>query len=353
MKAPLIVRELAPSEFDRWDRLVAEAPEGSIYNTAPYLGALCESTGADFRILSAAKGDELQGGVALYEQPSRWGTIVSPRLLLYYNGLVTRPDASQYPSVRARRRMEIQQALETALSRQGYVRLCLKSCSPLRDVRVFQQRGWRVVPTYTYVVPLTDLKALWQRMEQNLRRLVTRCETQGLTVSDDDDFESLFRMHFDVHRRKGAPLYLPKAEFERYFKQLKAAGLCRLYQARLPDGRSISAQLVLTGSHAVSHTVCAASDGEFLSMGASAYLRWKAFEALAGLGHSANDLTDAALNPVSRFKSQLGADLHLCLQIAHRDEMGIRLRDAFRRAVHVAGNVRRILARPPNRTRTP
>jgi hypothetical protein len=40
VKAPLIVRELAPSELDDWDRLVVEAPEGSIHNTAPYLKAL-------------------------------------------------------------------------------------------------------------------------------------------------------------------------------------------------------------------------------------------------------------------------------------------------------------------------
>jgi hypothetical protein len=353
VKAPLIVRELAQSEFDHWDRLVAKAPEGSIYNTAPYLRALCESTGGTFRILSATKGDELLGGVALYEESSRWGTVVSPRLLLYYNGLVLQPHESPNPSRRAGRQLDIQRALEAALRTRRYARLCLKSRSPLYDIRVFQQGGWRVVPTYTYVVPLTDIAALWKRMEQNLRRLVTRCESQGLTVSDDEDFESFFRMHFDVHRRKGAPLYLQKPEFERYFRQLKTGDLCRLYQARLPDGRSIAAQLVLTGPHAISHTVCAASDGEFLSMGASAYLRWKAFEALADLGYSANDLTDAALNPVSRFKSQLGADLHLCLQIARPDGMGIRLRDTVTNAIRMGGRLRRTLARSREGAPTP
>ena len=352
MKAPIIVRELAPSEYDRWDRLVVEAPEGSIYNTAPYLRALCESTGGTFRILSAAKGGELLGGVALYEESSRWGTVVSPRLLLYYNGLVIRPIDSQYPSLRARRRLDIQRALETTLSQRGYARLCLKSCSPLRDVRVFQQCGWKVLPTYTYVVPLTDIPALWKRMDQNLRRLVRRCETQGIIVSEDDDFESFFRMHLDVHCRKGAPLYLQKPEFERYFRQLKARDLCWLYQARLPDGRSIAAQLVLTGPHAVSHTVIAASDGEFLSMGASAYLRWKAFEALADLGYSANDLTDAALNPVSRFKSQLGADLQLCLQMARPDHAGIRFRDGIQGAIRIAGRLRRLPGRVRRGART-
>ena len=39
----------------------------------------------------------------------------------------------------------------------------------------------------------------------------------------------------------------------------------------------------------------------------------RVFEALSALGYAANDLTDAALSPVTRFKSQLGGDLHLSL----------------------------------------
>ena len=94
-------------------------------------------------------------------------------------------------------------------------------------------------------MPLTDLDALWSRMEQNLRRLVDRCADQGLTVTEDDDFESFFRLHAQVHERKGARLYLSRAAFQIYFERLRAGGLARLYHARLPDGKSISTQLVL------------------------------------------------------------------------------------------------------------
>ena len=57
----------------------------------------------------------------------------------------------------------------------------------------------------------------------------------------------------------------------------------------------------------------AAADPAFLNTGATAFLRWKVFETLSSLGYAANDLTDAALNPVTHFKSQLGGDLELCL----------------------------------------
>ena len=353
MKTPPSVRQLPPAEFERWDQLTVLAPEGSIYQTTPYLSALCEATGGRFRVLGAFQGDELLGGVALYEESSHWGTVVSPRLLLYYNGLVVRPHESPNPARRASRQLEVQRALESRLCSMRYGRVCLKSRSPLQDIRVFQERGWRVVPTYTYVAPLGDIPALWQRVDQNLRRLVTRCDKDAVAFSEDEDFESFFRMHLDVHRRKGAPLYLQQPQFERYFRQLKSAGLCRLYQARLPSGQSIAAQLVLTGAHPVSHTVCAASDGEFLSMGASAFLRWKSFEALAALGYAANDLTDAALNPVSRFKSQLGADLELCLQIARPDSARLRLRDGLAGAKRLAGGASAAPASPAQRVPRP
>ena len=74
----------------------------------------------------------------------------------------------------------------------------------------------------------------------------------------------------------------------------------------------IASQLVLAGGHPVTHTVSAAADPEFLRMGANAFLRWKAFEALHAAGYAANDLTDAALNPVTHFKAQFGGELVLC-----------------------------------------
>jgi hypothetical protein len=80
----------------------------------------------------------------------------------------------------------------------------------------------------------------------------------------------------------------------------------------MPDGKVIASQLVLTCAHPLSHTVSAAADPEYLNLGVNAFLRWRAAESLAAAGHTANDLTDAALNPVTHFKSQLGGDLVMC-----------------------------------------
>jgi hypothetical protein len=264
------------------------------------------------------RGDELAGGVALYERDSAFGTYVAPRLLLYYNGLVLRHYETKYPSERTARQIKVLTALEEALARARYGRLMLKSRSSVTDVRPFLASGWESSLSYSYVVPLTDLPAQWGRVEQNLRRLIERGTSQGMTVAEDDDFDAFFRLHAATMDRRETATYLPRPAFVRYFESLRRLGLCRLYHARLGDHGVIASQLVLLGSHPVSHTVSAAGDPEFNKLGAAAFLRWKVFEALAALGYAANDLTDAALNPVTHFKSQLGGDLELCLVLRSR-----------------------------------
>ncbi|MBX3001083.1 MAG: GNAT family N-acetyltransferase [Caldilineaceae bacterium] len=134
-----------------------------------------------------------------------------------------------------------------------------------------------------------------------------RAHSLGLTTTTDDDFESFFRLHHQIHLRKRAPLYLPNESFRTYVQRLLAQDLARLYHACLPDGRSVATQLILTGSHPITHTVCAASDEAHLNTGANSFLRWMTFNSLAALGYTGTDLTGAPYpHKVSRFKRQLG-----------------------------------------------
>ncbi len=312
MSAPIVVRELPEAEFDVWNRLVAESPQGSPYSSTAYLDTLCTAAGGSFRILAAERGGQLMGGIGLYEREGQGGRFVSPRLLLYYLSPVLAVHETKYPSQRTSRQIEVLGALADDLQGRGHGSVTLKCRHTLGDVRPFLARGWSATPSYSYLMDLTDRDAAWQRVEQNLRRLVTRCTDQGVTMTEDDDFESFHRLHEVTLGRKGAAVYLPAASFRVWFSRLQTAGLCRLYQARLPDGEVIASQLVLAGAHPVSHSVSAAANPAHLQLGVNAFLRWRAAEALAAAGYAANDLTDAALNPVTHFKSQLGGELVHC-----------------------------------------
>jgi hypothetical protein len=181
-------------------------------------------------------------------------------------------------------------------------------------------------------------------VEGNFRRLIRRCDREGFRLVEDEDFDRFFELHLETRDRKGTSLYLPREDFRVYFTRLRDAGLARLYHARTADGTSAAAQLVLLG-HPVTHSVCAGADPRWLRSGASVFLRWQVCEALAAEGYEANDLTDAALNPVSRFKSQLGAELQLCLVANRRPSLRWRLRGAVRSPRAIARRARDLLAR--------
>ncbi len=315
MSSTLTVGTLRPEEFAEWDEFVGRSPDGCLYAQSEYLAALCAVTGATFRIVAARRAGALAGGMPLYETRSALhGLSAGPRLLLYYHGAILAPYEGAYPSQHTSRDLEIQSALVGLVGSLGYDRVILKSRSTVTDVRAYLASGWQSYPSYTYVVPLTDLRAQYQRVDGNLRRLIKRCtETDRLSFTDDQDFAAFFRLHTLTLGRRGVTTYLPEAAFREFFTRTHAAGLARLQHARLPDGTAIASQLVLLGKNKVSHTACAGMDPEYARLGATAFLRWRGFEALAQLGYVANDLTDAALNSVTHFKSQLGGSL----QCAH------------------------------------
>jgi len=305
---------LGEADYGNWTSFVTSAPSGSVYARPEYLDALCTATDARFRILAVRQGETTLGGVGLYEREGRFGRYVSPRLLLYYNGPVIREHDTKYPSEQTARKLKALTAIEGALTDAGYASVALKPRSVVADVRPFLSAGWRATHGYTYVVSISNLDETRSRIEQNLRRLIDRCGRADFVFSEDDDFDSFFALHSLTMDRVDFQVYLPQTAFRKYYETLSRAGLAKLYFARLPDGRAVATQLVLLG-HSVTHTVCAGADPEFMKTGVTAFLRWKAFERLSQLGHTANDLTDASLNPVTHFKSQLGGSLEPLIEL--------------------------------------
>lgn len=328
--ARVATRELSVADYDEWTSLVAASEHGSVYALPAYLEALCRATGARYRILGAYLDGRLVGGAPLFERRSRAGTYVENRLLLYYNGFVLRLPERKFPSDATAQEVTVLKALAEEIGRQSYAHVLLHNRSTVRDIRPFLAQGWKPGLSYTYVIPLADHARQWARVDSNLKRLIVRCERDGVTYREDDDFASLFRLHLQTHQRKGSPLYLPEKTFAAFFEELKAAGLAQLGHAVF-DGKVIASQLVLTGPHAVAHTVCAGVDDDYLRMGASAFLRWHGCLALARSGYTAIDLTDAALNPVTRFKSQLGGELTPTWSVSRTDSVAYRIESAWRR----------------------
>ncbi len=203
--------------------------------------------------MAARRAGSLAGGIALYEtRDALHGTLAGPRLLLYYHGAILAAYEGAYPSQHtSQQTWRPSAALASHLESLGYDRVILKSRSTVHDVRAYLARGWHAAPSYTYVVPLTDLRAQWQRVDGNLRRLIKRCtETDRLSFTDDDDFAAFFRLHsLTLGRRARCRPTCPRPHSAVSSRAAHAAGLARLQHARLPDGTAIASQLVLLGKN--------------------------------------------------------------------------------------------------------
>lgn len=336
MGADVGVEVLRESELDDWVRLVGSSPDGTVYALPRYLEALCAAAGGRFTVLGVRHGAELAGGVALYERDSRFGRYVAPRLLLYFNGPVLRRYDTKYPSEQTARHLKVLTALEQAVRARGYGRVTF-TCNPsFADARPFLAAGWSAALQYTYVVDISAPTVQWPRVEQNLRRLVQRCEREGMNLVADDDFDTFRELHSRTMARKHESVYIPGNGFRRYFETLHTAGLCRLFHARLPSGQVVASQLVLLGPGGWCCVVAAAADEAYLRSGVSAFLRWKAFETLSAAGYVAVDLTDASLNAVTHFKSQFGGELKPLLVLDAPRSLCYRLGGGARAAAHRA-----------------
>lgn len=319
------IEYLSENQFERWDRFVDASNQGSIYNQSFFLQALCAAADTQFRILTIWKGEEILGGVGLHFVKNRYGDRVHSRGLLYYNGLVLRNFDTKYPSSLTYRHIEIVQPLLKELDDKKYASIELTNRHTLTDLRPFIWDGWQVGLRYTYEVPIHDLDKLWDGAEQNIRRLIKRCDQAGMKLAANDDFETFYGFHLATCQRKGLSPYLPFERFKTLYDSLHARGCAQIFFAVLPDGKPVAAQIVLTTSHPVTHTWAAGSDAEHLDTGASAFLRWKVFEELNKRGFRYNDLTDAMNPPVAKFKSQFGGELVPCFIVSRTNSKTLRI----------------------------
>ena len=348
--AKVAVTEMTPGDDAAWDQFVAAAYGGTAFHTAAYHRSLAEVTGGRAVFIGAVKGSEIVGGVPLLIYRSAAGEFVNNRLLLHYNGLVlarrlSLDRAASIPQARdSSERIEVVSKLEAAIAAYNFGSVTLHQAGIDYDLRPFHLAGWRSAPTYTYIMPLfpesgADISRLLSAADKNIRRLVRKAGDNGLTVTEDLETSELYRLHRSTAERKGAPLYLPQDQFDTLIRRLHAASICRVFQARLADGTIIAAEVVMVGPGRDSHAVCAAADPQHQALGINPFLRFGVFERLQASGIVSNDLTNASLDTVGKFKAELGAELRMNCVLTSRLSAKYRLNQLRHQ---LTGSVRRL-----------
>ena len=348
------VIEITDRDYGSWDEFVKSAAGGTIYHTTAYHLALAEAAEAEVSFVAVTDGGRIAGGAPLLISRSRAGSSVTNRLFLHYNGIMLdRRFSLEHDgagaSAGANASIELISALAQAVSARGLDSVTLHQSGIGFDLRPFHAAGWRSSPTYTYVVGLDpaggeDVTALLKSADKNIRRLVRKAAENGVRLTEDLETAELHRLHSLTAERKGSPVYLPADRFDRLIRRLHAAGVCRVFQARLSDGTIAAAQVVMFGPGGDSHAVCAAADPRYNSLGVNPFLRFGVFGKMQASGALYNDLTNASLDSVGRFKAELGARLKMNCVLNSPTSMRFKLNELRQR---ITAAIRRMPGRMP------
>lgn len=296
--AELVLRELATEELPKWDNLLDESPQGSVFCRTWWLTATCGQP----RVLGLMNHDRLVAGMPLYCQ-RRFGVPVylMPKLTQTW-GIVMEPLRGRNVSVTTRE-MEIQRPFAKHLSGLHFFNQCFHPS--LQNWLPFHWNGFMQTTRFTYVLDdLTDLDRLWKGMTHQIRTEVRKAEDQGLVVRCCSASE-LWEMVMHTFSRQERKV----SYSERFLQTICDTALSRnqgaCFAAVDTQGRSHSAGLVVWDAQRAYYLVSGANPALRMS-GSGSLLAWHIVRFVAQRTRLF-DFEGSMLEGVERFFRQFGA----------------------------------------------
>lgn len=276
----LQVRELESSELPAWDRLVEQSSQGTIFSESLWL----ELCGYPFRVFACYKGDEIVGGVAVFEDESRNNTKGTVPLTPF-QGFLFRNNGFMKPPLREKLEKKVSFALIEALEGR-YRNIAIYHHCNFEDVRPFyfytygRPSQYTVTVRYTSIVDLSDMNRAWSRMEDNTHCEIHKGEKRGNIVEECNDFEIFDRIHRRTFERQGIERGIDNELLAHMYAKLKKESRCQLFQARNSSGSPTSACLAIWDKKRAYHWL-AASEPEHRNDGSSSLTLWTVFQRMS------------------------------------------------------------------------
>lgn len=308
------VRELEGSDYETWNRLIANSPHGNVFLRAEWLEMLCD-TDPDLHVLMLGyfdRTEQLTGGQAV-TYVEKWGMRITTDFEFFYSGPVLAPLDHRGQAHQASKHIKIASALAEGLTAH-LAHIDVEAHPSFQDVRPFLYAGWEVEPIYTHVWRMHDTEHPWREMNREKRREIRRANEQfAYAVENNDEALDGFLQLYSQMMRKFS--WHPSVGWQRTFRQrfywMQERDGCRLYTARTADAELAAGLVVLLSRD--DETTYLWRQGS-----ADAYLRAGVVPAL--YWHVACDLAPELPNvnfggsptaSLSRFKDYIGAEAAL------------------------------------------
>lgn len=213
-----------------------------------------------------------------------------------------RPSSAKY-ATRLSEQHELLAELIDQLPPADLVRLSL--APSLQNWLPFKWKGYQQSTLYSYRIDdLSDLKAVWQDLRENIRREVRKAE-KALAVRDDLGLQPFFRLQRLTYERQALRAPTDEAVVERLFQACQARGRCRLTYAVDSQDRPHAAALVVWDERCA-YYIMGAGDPELRTSGAASLLLWDAIRHTATVAR-AFDFEGSMIQSIERFFRGFGA----------------------------------------------
>jgi hypothetical protein len=295
---------LAVEDPASWDEFVRQAVGGSVFATRTWLDCASAAAGGEIHCYGCYKNGRIVAGISGLAQRRKGLKHLTTPVLTPHGGLLCTPIPSKGP---AKLEAEWNRAsgLLVEYLHKTFDYIQLSHTPSVKDVREFTWAGWEARVRYTYQMDLSDLEALWERVERRTRTVIRKAERNGFQVRSTDDVE-LFRHQYELiyaHQETRAPV--EAALVQRFVERASQAGLTQIFLVESSTG-AVASMVVFVRGFGTLYAWQAGADPAFNNTGALSLLYWKLFEQTP---YKKFDFVGANIPAIAFFKRGFGGDL--------------------------------------------
>lgn len=218
------IREIMPSEENKWDVLVKKSPYGTLFHTVDWLKIAEKHTKSKLYLLIGLKGTEVIGLFPIFCQKKLFLTLAfSPPLktAIPYLG----PIIVDYDCLKQNKKESISigfyEGVDTFIREKINPKyIFIQSPPGFLDCRPFKWRGYVVEPKYEYVIDLTiGVDHILEGLKKEVRKNIKREERRGIVVRRGSwkDLSSLYTSLINRYKEQGRVFPLSKKYLNELF----------------------------------------------------------------------------------------------------------------------------------------
>lgn len=170
----------------------------------------------------------------------------------------------------------------------------------------FRWQGFEQTTRYTYILPdLSDLNAVYEGIQGNIRREIKKAETQ-FTVTLSEDADTMFTILERDFKRKKEKLNVSRSFFCKVHDALKKSGRCAVLSAAGTDGNTVASVLIAWDAKSA-YYMAGAVEQEVKTTGVTSLLLWEAIRHSATVTKAFN-FEGSIREPIERFFRAFGGE---------------------------------------------